>query len=109
MILKYKNQIINTEDNRIPGFEAELLKKYDFEKDFKEPEYYLTIIRRGTKTIGYDYSQYIKIGKIDLPEAERLIEDIEKSYKNKNEFYDIETKIKEIKKENINGQTKTNL
>ena len=99
MILKYKNQIINTEDNCTSGFEAELLKKYNFEKKIKEPEYYLTIIKRGVKTIGCDYSQYIKIGKIDLQEAERLIEDIEKNYKNKNEFYNIETKIKEIKKE----------
>ena len=97
MILKYKDKIIDTENTDVLSFEAQLVKKYNFNESLNITEGELTIIGKGLKKVGYDFSKYIIIGKLDLQLAEKLIEDIKKNYINKTEFYNVETKLEEIK------------
>ena len=95
MILKYKDKIICTEN--FENLKAKLSVDYNLKGIPTFWNYDLTIWAEKGKIYGTDSSLVIEIKEIeDIKEINKLMEDIAKNILEKNEYYNIETKIKEL-------------
>lgn len=97
MILKYKKQIINAENNinDSDSLFVTIKTKYNLKNETQEKSILIEYINGYNNFIGD-----LQFDNLDI--AQRLVEDIKESYKNGVEFYNIETKIQQLIRENIN-------
>lgn len=92
MILKYQNQIIDVRGNINDLDELKVTIEIEYSLKYDTQEKCMLIENSN------QYNSFIGRFRFeDLEMAKKLIEDIKENYKKGTEFYNVETKIKEIK------------